>query len=198
MQRNFVFKLTKKERELRGFVKLVKENGAVLSSYCSFAFRAFFEQNRFLKIATVVPDAGDDAVFINLYLDEELSGMLSDYMEKHRIKTRSKLVKMILTMSLQAGTEGVLVPEFDLQQALYSAEVSVPLVRKETIRRQEEDIPVAVKKQPKEKRERVESKAPIQEESFDGMPEPEEEESNGEHDLLDNLFAGLDAQMNKW
>ena len=196
MQKNFAFKLTKKERELRGFVKLVKESGAVLSSYCSLALRAFLEQSRFLKIATVVPDSGDDPIFINLYFDEELSGMLSAYMERNRIKTRSKLVKMILTMSVSVGQESVLIPEFELQQALYSAEAATRPVRVETISSRSGESSVPVKKHPKEKVKKEEQEKTVLDEEFDGMPEPEK--SRAEADLLDNLFAGLGAQMDKW
>lgn len=200
MANNFAVKLTSKERELRGFVRLVRESGAVLSSYCSLALRSYLEQNRFLKIATVLPEKTEESININLYFDEELAGILSDYMEKRHIRNRSKLIKMILSMSIQVGSLGEekLASEFELHQDFYALAENMPVSgtdrRKAEIKPEMKAEPrPEVRQNPRKSDILPEKSAP---ENKDSMAE--EDDAEPVQDLLTNLFPGIGSRMEKW
>ena len=184
---------TKKERDLRGLLDQLKESGASVSAYCSLALQYFMEYNKYLCIGTVVPAEDDERCFVSLYLDEDISAMLTKYMERYHIKNRSKLIKTVLSMSVKLGSEreAKIIPEFELRRFIYD---NVPLAAIEPEQPRRVVEPTSVIKE--QKSERVVEPA-ISFSHLESM-EDEPEEVEEEQDLLDNLFSNIGAQMNKW
>lgn len=187
--------LTKKERDLRGLLAQLKESGESVSAYCSLALQYFMERNKYLYIGTVVPAEDDEKCFVCLYLDEDISTMLTKYMERYHIKNRSKLIKTVLSMSVKLGSkrEVEIVPEFELRRTIYDNEPFAIIETTQPRRVEVEPTP----KVREEKSERVASTPAISYSHLESM-EDEPEEVEEEQDLLDNLFSNIGAQMKKW
>lgn len=188
--------LTKKERDLRGLLAILKERDESVSAYFSLALQYFMEQNKYLYVGTVVPAEDDEKCFISLYLDEEISDMLSKYMERYHIKNRSKFIKTVLSMSIRIGTEREeeIIPEFELRRSIYdNPAVPVSPVRVVQTVKAEEEKPAKEERQEKKDAKPV----PMSYSHLEDM-EDDPEEVEEEPDLLDNLFANIGSQMNKW
>ncbi len=177
----------KRDRELRGLVNLIKEEGAVLSEYCSLAVQYFLKFNRFIQIASVVPDTTDEFYNVSLYIEPSLMKQLISYMQAHQIKSRSNLIRLILMKSIEVSKNGEpeLTSEFDLMRSM-ADELPQVIV-------QDKIVKAEIKKSEEEK-ETAKEAASKRETAYDDINGDDAEDNT----LLGDLFPNLKSQMERW
>lgn len=103
-------RLSKRDTYLKGFVKLIKEKGAILSRYCSFAMQHFISNRSFIHLADVIPQENDQSIYVNLTIDEELLKSIDQSAETVKM-SRGKMIKSILLNCIERSDVEYLLPE---------------------------------------------------------------------------------------
>ena len=160
-----------KDTYLKGLIKLVKSEGAMLSRYCSFAMQYFVQNRAFVHIADVIPIKSKDGYNISLTIEEELLRKI-DAVAKTVGINRSKLIKTVLLNSMEkADTEFLIGEEEMIKKLLF--EMAEPSKR------------VVVEEKPKEQ-------------PTESSPSKEEKKAEPLNPLLNNFFPSVMEQTADW
>lgn len=194
MARTCMVRFGKKDRELRGLVRLVKDNGEALSAYCSAAVQYFLKYGNFIQIATVVPETDDELCNVDLYFEQAVMDNLKAYMEKVQNRNRSNMVKLILMNSIEVSRSGVgeLTPRFDLLRA-FAGTGMVATEDKPRKSDSEDKATKAVSKPVKTTKKEIAAPEEAAVEEQD-MEEPDDTDL----DLVSSFFPNIKKQMAAW
>lgn len=132
-------RLSEKDVYLKGFVKLVRSRGAILSRYCSFAIQYFIRNRTFAHIADITDNTEDQTgVYINLTIEDNLIKAISEAAAGINI-SRGKMIKIILLNGINRSDKEYLMPEEEiLKQLIIPVADTVSI--KETVRNEEANM----------------------------------------------------------